>query len=487
MRRTHRLPFALVAIPAIALAQPTLASDPFFTGIGFHASGTLSAAYGVSRHGEVVAGYGNTPGGDRALRWTKGTGVIALGDLPGGGAYSTAQAVSADGTAIVGDGSSALGGEAFRWTAASGMLGLGDLPGGDNFSHAAGCSADGSVVVGHSSSASSGTLSGEAFRWTASTGIQALGDLAGGSYFSVATATSADGSATSGYASSAASGAASSEATRITAAGMVSIGDLPGGGVGSNAFGISADGSTIVGLSAGAGGVFAFRWTAGTGMQSIGDLAGGSAFSRANGISADGSVIVGQSIGPNGMEAFVWTSAQGVRSLKEMLLVDHGIDTSGWTLEVATAVSADGRTVVGYGPNPAGKYEGWVAHLGGATWSDLGQGLAGVSGVPLLTSDGTLAAGSTVRVQLSGTAPSSLAYYAIGFSALNVPLLGGVLVPTPELVIAAATSASGGHVLGATWPAGIPAGAKVYLQAWTLDAAAAQGWSSSNAVLGDVP
>ena len=34
------------------------------------------------------------------------------------------------------------------------------------------------------------------------------------------------------------------------------------------------------------------------------------------------------------------------------------------TLTVATAISADGRTIVGYGTNPLGQTETWVATLG---------------------------------------------------------------------------------------------------------------------------
>ena len=49
---------------------------------------------------------------------------------------------------MVGRGVSVSGDEAFRWTQATGMVGLGDLPGGSFNSIAWGVSADGSVVVG---------------------------------------------------------------------------------------------------------------------------------------------------------------------------------------------------------------------------------------------------------------------------------------------------------------------------------------------------
>lgn len=299
-----------------------------------------------------------------------------LGDLPGGGNFSYARGISTDGLVIVGDSGLAGGNAGFRWTGSTGLVSIGDLPGGDKFCNAAATNADGSVIVGHSGSAASGTLGADAFRWVAPGPMVSIGDLPGGTYFSVSTAVSADGFAIAGYSASAASGAASSEVFRWTdpargGSGLQALGDLPGGGFGGNAFGISADGNTIVGLSAAAGGVFAFRWTnpatGGDGMKSIGDLPGGSSFSRANGVSADGTVVVGQSIGQGGaMRAFVWIEGKGMFDLKDLLEDEHGADLSGWTLEVATAVSADGLTVVGYGPNPNGAYEGWVARLGGA-------------------------------------------------------------------------------------------------------------------------
>ena len=39
----------------------------------------------------------------------------------------------------------------------------------------------------------------------------------------------------------------------------------------------------------------------------------------------------------------------------------YGLDLSGWMLQGARDVSADGAVIVGYGINPAGEREGWVA------------------------------------------------------------------------------------------------------------------------------
>ena len=494
LRRLSRL--ALLTVAGTALASDAAAGEPFFTGVGDLAGGTvLSSAAGVSGDGSVVCGYSNSTAGDQAFRWTAADGLVGLGDLPGGGSYSNARAVSADGTTIVGDSSGAAGGHAFRWRAAGGMQDLGDLPGADNFSIANGVDADGSVVVGHSSSSNSGTLSAEAFRWTdpaaGGTGIVGLGDLPGSNFFSVATACSADGTKVACYGTSVASGPASSEAARwTTSAPMTGLGDLPGGGFGGNAFGMSATGMMIVGLSAATGGVFAFRWVdpaiGGAGLQSLGDIPGGSDFSRANAISGNGSVVVGQSVGPAGMEAFIWTPAAGMRSLKAVLQDDLGLDLTGWTLEVATAISADGRTIVGYGPNPSGDYEGWVAHLGTGTWTDLGQGLPGSVGQPVLVGTGILVGGSPVTLALSGATIASPITLIVGLSLLQAPFKGGTLVPSPNLLVGGNfTTLSGTSVLSTTWPHGVPAGTNLYFQEWIADPFT--GFSASNGLQATTP
>jgi probable HAF family extracellular repeat protein len=142
-----------------------------------------SGALDVSADGSVIIGqtfegsYGNI-----AFRWTSEEGFELLG---AGGA----SAVSADGNVLV-----INFGLAYRWTRDSGRISLGDLPGGYEFSAAGGISADGAVIVGRSASDRSSSWDGEAFRWTAQAGMVALGDLPGGFFLSDARATSADGS-----------------------------------------------------------------------------------------------------------------------------------------------------------------------------------------------------------------------------------------------------------------------------------------------------
>jgi probable HAF family extracellular repeat protein len=199
------------------------------------------------------------------------------------------------------------------------MEGIGHLLdlGMANATQAFAVSADGSVIVGAGFSSVSGSRR-EAFRWTESDGMVGLGNL--GNFDSVATAVSADGSVIVGYSRNAANAEE------------------------------------------------AFRWTESGGMVSLGDLPGQGFRSQANAVSADGSVVVGDSAddpiryGTND-HAFIWDEMNGIQNLKKVLL-DKGLDLSGWELFSATGVSADGRTVVGFGVNPAGDPEGWIAYLG---------------------------------------------------------------------------------------------------------------------------
>ncbi len=181
-----------------------------------------------------------------------------------------------------------------------------------------GVSADGVAVVG----VALVPQGREAFRWTQAGGLQLLGDLLGGQHESQATAISHDGSTVVGTTSSA---------------------------------------QTPPGRS-----TEPFRWTTDAGMTSLG-FPQGRLSASPNDVSGDGSLVVGTSYrgvnGDSALKAFVWNEEGGSQDLKYWLSTDHRLSNAllGWELSEANAVSADGKVIVGYGINPAGKYEGWVA------------------------------------------------------------------------------------------------------------------------------
>ena len=144
---------------------------------------------------------------------------------------------------------------------------------------------------------------------------------------------------------------------------MVGLGDLPGGGSGSVVSGVSADGSVVVGSGNSASGSEAFRWTQAGGMVGLGDLPGGGFISQAYGVSADGSVVVGIGNSTSGGEAFIWDEANGMKSLESILIAQSVGGIEGWSLRHAYDISADGRTIVGYGINPSGDTEAFIATI----------------------------------------------------------------------------------------------------------------------------
>lgn len=332
-----------------------------FMGLGDLAGGGfISAAFGCSSDGSVIVGRGTTALGPEAFRWNAVDGLVGLGDLAGGADDSRAYACSSDGSVIVGEGATAAGREAFRWNAVDGIVGLGDLTGGAAESWANAVSSDGSLIAGRGTSAAGS----EAFRWTAIDGMTGLGGLTGGDGTSEAYGVSSDGSVIVGWSNR----LGGTEAFQWTlAGGMTGLGDLPGGTGWSEARAPSTDASVIVGSSvSGPDGEEAFRWTSAGGMVGLGDLPGGNDRSLGRAVSADGARVVGTSETGSDFEsnlrAFIWDVTNGMRNLADVLAA-FGIDMTGWDLTDATWISSDGTTVVGYGQNPAGQQEAWVAQF----------------------------------------------------------------------------------------------------------------------------
>src|SRR5262249_54059556 len=130
----------------------------------------------------------------------------------------------------------------------------------------------------------------------------------------------------------------------------------------------NADGSVIVGFTSDATGAFqCFRWTKASGTQVLSAPAP-DLYCEVFDTNAGGAIVVGRSGSPDalaardGGRAITWDAARGTRPL-DAVLKTQGAALDRWSLARASAVSADGKTVVGWGKDPAGQIEAWIARL----------------------------------------------------------------------------------------------------------------------------
>ncbi len=120
-------------------------------------------------------------------------------------------------------------------------------------------------------------------------------------------------------------------------------------------------------------------------------------------------------------------------------------------------------------------------------WKFIDAGLPGAAGTPALGPKGSLLAGVTVELRLSGAASMSAGRLFLGLSAAGVSFKGGILVPSADAIVGLVTDSTGAALFGGTWPGEMPSGSTLYAQAWIVDAGAIQGVAASNALLGVVP
>ncbi|MFC7339408.1 hypothetical protein ACFQY0_19605 [Haloferula chungangensis] len=357
-------------------------SSPQFSGLGDLPGGNVrSVATGVSADGSSVSGNSSStsssslPNVDtEGYRWTEPGGMLKVGFLPLTSPASTLSGLSADGKIATGYAAFGLGASsnrAVRWVEGSGLSNIGTLSGGSfQYSEGRDISDDGLRIVGQSSS----SAGFRGFLWTSggsptmlNLGVVASGNLGG---ISEANGISGNGLMVVGS-STANSGTPATDTTPeiITsqqtqafkysvATSRVGLGDLAGGPVDSSAYAASYDGAVIVGYGTPGTSInHGVIWTD-SGMQSVGDLPGGAEACRLYDVNADGTIAVGLGNDETGRAAVIWDADNGLRKLST-LISGLGIDLSGWKLETAQGISADGDVIVGNGTNPAGKKEAW--------------------------------------------------------------------------------------------------------------------------------
>ena len=142
--------------------------------------------------------------------------------------------------------------------------------------------------------------------------------------------------------------------------------------------------------------------------------------------------------------------------------------------------------------DPDGDFAVELTHVG--CWKDLGFGLAGASGTPVLAGEGTLIGGSptfggsAVSLEITGANPNAAATLVVGFSTLNLPFKTGLIVPCVDILIPGLlTGPNGTLTLAATWPSGLPPGFNLYFQAWIGDAICPCGVQATNGLSATTP
>ncbi|HVZ93240.1 MAG TPA: hypothetical protein VG797_01905 [Phycisphaerales bacterium] len=362
--------------PALLLAllssSPILARPASFTPLGDLPGGvSRSRANAISADATTVVGFSESSNGLEAFRWTLATGMTPLGDLHStvsGPLDSVAHAVSGDGSIIVGVGHLASGQpRAFRWQSNTiAELPLANLPAGANSSAAFGLSRDGATAGGISYiDCMEKGCSGHPTVWTDFTPAALPIINAPDAHIACILGVCADGHFRVGHGDQAGS------SPWIANFFVTGISDLPHilGGIGyAEGIAVTPDTTVAVGVTASGrtapiqGHGEAVYWQNIDSPFAMGDLPGGEFYSEARAVADNASVIVGWATTDSGRVAFVWDHVRGMRSLRDVLVNDFALDLTGWTLTEARGISADGLTITGWGVNPSGNEEAWIAH-----------------------------------------------------------------------------------------------------------------------------
>jgi len=344
--KTNR--FALLAILTFLGAVSAEAEVSFFP------TGVIDMIpTSMSDDASIVVGVGTF--GAPNLYYTEAGGAVVIGD----GCGSGLTAISGDGTTIVGCNVNSDGKyNAAKWLGGTSWLDLGTVDGGvscDIFlSGPWGLNQNGSLAVGlvylpQICKASAGT-------WDLITGgpATALPKLFDGPS-TRANAVNADGSVIVGWQDQL-------TGQRTAAKWVNGVEELiltPSGEFNGEAQAVSADGRTIVGGGY-ASGHPAWVWREGEGVSSLGP---GRLGTRMVGhcialdVSDDGHRVVGFIHGGRFKEgAFFWRDQKG--AMLDTFITNQGaVIPDGWSLSVASIISADGHTIYGWGFNPDGLVE----------------------------------------------------------------------------------------------------------------------------------
>jgi hypothetical protein len=108
-------------------------------------------------------------------------------------------------------------------------------------------------------------------------------------------------------------------------------------------------------------------------------------------------------------------------------------------------------------------------------------------GVPSLSGSGDLSPGSPFGIALADARGHAPVVIVASLVRVDLPAQGGVLVPFPTSLFPVFTNASGAFTASSTWPAAIPSGITLWMQAWISDVDGPFGFAASNGLGGETP
>jgi len=153
-------------------------------------------------------------------------------------------------------------------------------------------------------------------------------------------------------------------------------------------------------------------------------------------------------------------------------------------LEFVDASPCDGVAVDGAVLSPTDVGLAFRFHpVAGAAIVDLGGGLAGAAGIPVLSCVGEIRPGTPVTLNLTGAAANAPSGVVIGNSIDPQPLFGGILLPSFDaLAVDFSTNSLGEVSLPTSWPTALTPGQSLFFQVGTFDLGAPQLVAFSNAI-----
>ena len=341
---------------ALATLLTFIGAGSVFSGATFTPTGVIDMIpTSMSDDGSIVVGTGTL--GTPNLYYTEASGASVIGD----GCFNGLPTISGDGTTVLGCHVDKGGNEnAAKWLGGTSWQDLGSEPGavpcGTSLSGPYGINQNGSLGVG--------------LLWRAQVCHATAGfwDLTNGGPARVIPTVS-DGPASRANAINASGDVIvgwQDQATgeRVAARwvyGNAGYGEelilTPSGGFNGEAMAVSADGGTIVGGGYNFGNS-AWIWRTKTGIQPIEVTSpNDNTVSTALDVTDDGNIVVGFSIAGPDQRAFIWINGKGGIFLDTYLANQGVVVPVGWSLDVASLISADGNTIYGWGVNPGGFIE----------------------------------------------------------------------------------------------------------------------------------